>query len=72
MSEREMVQAMEETNFRQREWPVQSSSGGQGRSDKPEAQEAVRLERERGGMGMRWGWDVSRTALWSHRGQVLF
>lgn len=38
MSEREMVQTMEETNFRQREWPVQSSSGGQGR-DKPEAQE---------------------------------
>lgn len=33
-----MVQTMEETNFRQREWPVQRSWGGQGR-DKPEEQE---------------------------------
>lgn len=49
MSEREMVQTMEETNFRQREWPVQSSSGGQGR-DKPGGtrREASEAGKERG------------------------
>ena len=72
MSEREMAQMMEETNFRQRECPVQSSSGGQGR-DKPEAQEEGQWgwKGERG-MGMRVGLGCEQDSLVGHRREPSF